>query len=361
MSKNKKILLMVAKGGYSQSEIAASLHVSKRDVSAAAKVLVGHGLRYDDIAGMDPADIDGKYFPKRERKANDAYLHPDMAALVARKRLNRKLTVKLMWMEHCAAASDRGKLAYSYQTFCSMFAEEAERSGATRHFVHEPGAKAYIDWAGDTAWLTDKVTGTRTKAYVIVVVLPFSGRFWAEGFCDMRQRSWQLGQEHAFEDFGGVPRMLVPDNCATATDRSAARVTLVNHEYERFAEHYGAAVYPARVRKPRDKSAAESTVDLVEKWVIAPANEMTFYTLEEFNAFCTERTAWLNSRPFSAKEGSRTSVFGAEEAPFLLPLPADRYEGCEWRTAKAAPDYHVKWEEVHFTWNGQLGQMHSPA
>ena len=37
MSKNKKILLAVAKGGMSQPDIAALLHVSKRDVSAAAK------------------------------------------------------------------------------------------------------------------------------------------------------------------------------------------------------------------------------------------------------------------------------------------------------------------------------------
>ena len=46
--------------------------------------------------------------------------------------------------------------------------------------------------------------------------------------------------------------MLVPDNCATAADRSAIYVTLVNREYERFAEHYGAAVLLSRVRKPRD-------------------------------------------------------------------------------------------------------------
>ena len=84
----------------------------------------------------------------------------------------------------------------------------AERLDATRHFRHEPGAKAYIDWAGDVAWITDRVTGASAKVYVLVVVLPFSDRFWAEGFCDMRQRSWQDGQAHAFEDFGGVPRML---------------------------------------------------------------------------------------------------------------------------------------------------------
>ena len=42
------------------------------------------------------------------------------------------------------------------------------------------------------------------------------------------------GQARALEDFGGVPRMLVPDNAATATDRSSVYVMLVNAEYQRF-------------------------------------------------------------------------------------------------------------------------------
>lgn len=62
----------------------------------------------------------------------------------------------------------------------------------------------------------------------------------------MRQKSWQEGQIHAFEEFGGVP-LHVGARQRRHGDRSAAapRVTLVNREYERFAEHYGAG-RPAR-------------------------------------------------------------------------------------------------------------------
>ena len=65
------------------------------------------------------------------------------------------------------------------------------------------------------------------------------------------------------------------------------------------------------------------------------------------------------TRPFSAKDGSRDSVF-EEERMHLMPLPTERYEMREWRSPKVAPDYHVKWIAIHFTWNGQLGQMRSP-
>lgn len=96
---------------------------------------------------------------------------------------------------------------------------------------------------------------------MIVVALPYSDRFWAQGFADMRQRSWQEGQARALEDFGGVPRMLVPDNAATATDRSSVYVTLVNAVYQRFAEHYGAAsrpgsAAPATRRSPSQRSTS---------------------------------------------------------------------------------------------------------
>lgn len=252
MSKYKKILLTVAKGGMSQSEIAASLHVSKRDVSAAARVVREHALTLDQVSAMDATAVDDTFFPREGRGPDPAHLRPDLAGLVERKKRNRRLPIKLMWAEYCEQAAEAHLLSYSYQAFCEMFAEGADRLGATRHFEHEPGAKCHIDWAGDVAHLTDRLTGSVTKVYVLVVVLPFSSRFWAEGFCDMRQASWQDGQAHAFDYLGGVPRMLVPDSCATAADRSAIYVTLVNREYERFAEHYGAAVLLSRVRKPRD-------------------------------------------------------------------------------------------------------------
>lgn len=71
-----------------------------------------------------------------------------------------------------------GKKACSCQTFSEMFSQEAERTGAARHFRHEPGAKCYIDWAGDTARIVDRITGAASKVCVLVVVLPCSGRFW---------------------------------------------------------------------------------------------------------------------------------------------------------------------------------------
>lgn len=350
MSKNKKILLMLAKGGATQSDIAAALHVSKRDVSAGAKVMRECGLTFDAVSSMDADAIDGMFFAKEERRPNDAYLRPDMEALVERKKMSRKLPVKLFWLEYCERAAAEGKLAYAYQTFCEMFADAAARSAAvaalsgTHMRGTPPNSSNACVWPScqDFCLMSQKPSAQNlsekgsvtTRTYTLVLVPSSLSVRWAtspaQSMKHLAPGSWE--------------------KCLVAPILPAApRVTLVNREYERFAEHYGAAVVPARVRRPRDKSVAESCVDLVERWIIGPSGEMTFYTIDEFNEFCAEKVAWLNSRPFSAKDGSRDSVFDEEERMHLMPLPAERYEMCEWRSAKVAPDYHVTVDYMHYS------------
>jgi transposase len=335
-------MIRLARGGLTQDEVARVEHVSKRTVGECARVARERALTADELGSMSDEAVDA-LFPKAQgRRPSLDRLQPDMAALVERKKRNRKLPLLIMWTEHVQEASERGMVPYAYSTFCQMFAEEADRVGATRHFNHVPGAKAFIDWCGDVAHLTDALTGKKTPVYVIVVELPFSNKFWAEGFLDMKQDSWLEGHIHAFEYFGGVPSLLVPDNCATATNRKTPkRTTTLNEEYERFADHYRTGILPTRVRKPRDKSTSETAVNLVETWIIPQSEEMTIYTLDEFNDFCADRVAWLNARPYSAKDGSRDSVFEEEERGELLPLPPERYERCKWKRCKVAPDYHV--------------------
>ena len=96
MAKMKKVLLMLLKGGNSQGEVAAVLHVSKRDVSEAAKAIREHNLTYEEILGMDPAAVEDKLFPKasRGRKKDGAYLQPDMGLYVERKKKCHRLLVK---------------------------------------------------------------------------------------------------------------------------------------------------------------------------------------------------------------------------------------------------------------------------
>jgi len=121
----------------------------------------------------------------------------------------------------------------------------------------------------------------------------------------------------------------------------------LNATYQDFATHYGTAILPTRVAKPRDKAKAEGGVLIIEREVLAPLRDHRFTSLAQLNAAITERLEIVNTRPFQLLAGSRRSVFEALERPALRPLPPERYEFAEWRTAKVHIDYHIAVER-HF-------------
>ncbi len=204
-----------------------------------------------------------------------------------------------------------------------------------------------VDWAGITASAFDPVTGRRSPAHLFVASLPWSSRVYAERFPDMRACSRAAAHVHAPQAAGGVPDIIAPDSCATATDRGRRSGPVkVNDAYLEMAEHYGCAVVPARVREPRDKASAEKAVDLCETWAPAPLAGERFTSLDELNAEVRRLVDALNARPFSRREGCRDDAFFGEGRAALNPLPEAPLEWCEWRRRKVSPDYRVQCDHM---------------
>ena len=116
---------------------------------------------------------------------------------------------------------------------------------------------------------------------------------------------------------------------------------ILNRSYQELAEHYGTAIVPARVCKPRDKSAAEASVRFAETWIVAALRDRKFFSLQELNEAVAEKQDELNSRPFKQMAGCRRSAYLEEEKPYMLPLPASAFEPAVWSVAKVANDYLV--------------------
>jgi transposase len=116
----------------------------------------------------------------------------------------------------------------------------------------------------------------------------------------------------------------------------------LNRSYAEFAEYYGAAVIPARVRHPKDKAKVEGGVLIAQRFILASLRKRTFFSLEEANAAIRERLALLNLRPFKKLPGCRQSRFDELDRPAMLPLPASSYQFAEWKKARVHIDYHVE-------------------
>ena len=107
-----------------------------------------------------------------------------------------------------------------------------------------------VDWAGGTLPIKDPVTGETVPAYLFVGVLPCSCYVYAELCSDMKSENWLLCHVHAYEYFGGVPRLTIPDNLRTGVLKNTRMDTVLNRSYSELADHYGTAIVPVRVRRP---------------------------------------------------------------------------------------------------------------
>src|SRR5690606_21449188 len=123
----------------------------------------------------------------------------------------------------------------------------------------------------------------------------------------------------------------------------------LNPTYQDFAMHYGVAVVPARVRKPRDKAKAEAGVQLVERWILAALRHRPFFSLEEQNESTSQLLEPIHSRACQKLDGSRRSLIESLERPLLRALPATAYVFAVWKRARVHIDSHVEIEGHYYS------------
>ena len=221
---------------------------------------------------------------------------------------------------------------------------------------HRAGEKLFVDYAGRTIAVQDPASGEIRQAQLFVAVLGASNYTFAEATWTQGLADWIGSHLRAFEFFDGVPEIVVPDNLKSGVTKACRYEPGVNLTYEELAQHYGVAVVPARVRKPRDKAKVEAGVLLVERWILAALRKRTFFSLGALNEAIAELLTRLNERPFRKREGSRRTLYEALDRPALKPLPAERYQYGEWKTARVNIDYHVELDHHWYSVPYQLTQ-----
>ena len=114
-------------------------------------------------------------------------------------------------------------------------------------------------------------------------------------------------------------------------------------------EHYGTAVIPARVRRPKDKPNAEGAVGNISTWITAALRNEQFFSLHELNMAIREKLNKFNAAKFQKKDGSRAILFREEELPLLAPLPASPFELASWKDATVQFNYHISFDSMWYS------------
>ena len=188
-----------------------------------------------------------------------------------------------------------------------------------------------VDWADGTIPYFDSTTGEEYKAYLFIAALPCSNYLYVEACTDMKMENWLMCHVHAYSYFGGVTRILVPDNLKTGVTANTRYETQLNESYRELAEYYGTAVVPARVRKPQDKGLVERSVGFSTTWIIAALREQKFFSFSEVRKAVAEKLEIINTKPFQKRPGNRREAYLSEGKEFMLPLPKKPYEPSVWK------------------------------
>ena len=259
------------------------------------------------------------------------------------------VTLTLLWNEYCEQCRVNQEIPLKYTQYCFYYHRYPFTTKATMHISRKPGEQTEVDWAGQTASIIDRDTGEIIPAYIFVAVLSCSQYAYVEAFLRQDLECWIAAHNNAFQFFGGVTRILTPDNLKTGVTQSSWYTPVINKTYHEMAEHYGMAVIPARIRKPKDKPNAEGAVGVISTWILAALRNQQFFTLAELNAAIRAKLETFNSNPFQKKAGSRLTSFLEEEKLALQPLPVSPYELAFWKVAVVQFNYHITVEKMHYS------------
>jgi transposase len=333
----RSILRLTHESGLSVREVSERLGLSKSTVSTyllRAREAGLDGWPMPEGCGDDAA-LERRLFRQMGRPPRDT-TEPDWQ-LISREMKRKSVTLLLLWQEYREAHPD----GFGYTWFCDKFGAHEKRANPAYRHRHSAGAEMQTDYAGQTIPLIDPDTGEVHAAQLFVAVLGASSYTFAVASLHQQLPDWIDGQVRALEYFGGTPGSIVCDNLKAGVAKALWFEPTLTATFAAMAEHYDTTVLPTRPAKPRDKGKVEGAVLIVERWIIARLRNQQFFDLGVLNAEIAKLLEMLNGKIMRHVGRSRREMFEEIERATLRPLPVERFEYAEWKTAKVHPDYHV--------------------
>ena len=332
----KEILRLRWEAGLSYQAIAVSCRKGQTTVRDYLLRAQAAGLSWPLPEGMDEEALEQLLFPV---PAASSHRRPEPDWATIHQELRRKgVTLALLWQEYKATHPD----GYQHSRFCQLYQQWASGLEPVLRQHYVAGEKLLVDYAGQTVPVVDRQTGEVRQAQIFVAVLGASNFTYVEATWTQGLADWIGSHRRCLEFLGGVSALIIPDNIKSGVTSPCFYDPDLNRSYQKLAEHYGTAVVPARIRRPRDKAKAEAGGQGVERWLLARLRYRRFFSLGELNESLRELLAQYNRRPFQKLEGCRESLFLSLDRPALRPLPAHPYEYAQWKKARVNIDYHVE-------------------
>lgn len=232
------------------------------------------------------------------------------------------VTVLLMWEKYIEANPD----GYQSSQFRVHYKNWGKRVNPVMHMTHKAGDKMYVDYAGKTLFIRDKLSGEATEVQFFVAILGASQYTYCEASKSQKKEDFVESVENAMRFFEGTPAAIVPDNLKSAVIKSSRFEPTINETLADLAEHYETTILPARAYKPRDKSLVEGAVKILYTRIYVGLRDLEFYDLETLNDRIWTLLERHNTKKLTGRPYSRLDLFSEDEKQKLRPLPIERFE-----------------------------------
>jgi transposase len=340
-------MLRLSEMGMSQREIAISAGCGNSTVGEILKLCRDNSITYETGILLPDDELHAKLYPPTPEKKLKTP-EPDWKAIHEELIKHKNLNLQFMWDEYRIQQPD----GLSYSRFCERYRQYRKESGrqVSLHNERKAGEVMEVDWMGDLLpCVVDGSTGDIIEAHFFVAVLGYSHYPYVEAFPNEQEVNWITANVNALHYYGGIPRIIIPDNCRTAVKTPKYYEPIINTAYWEFAQHYEVAIIPARVRKPVDKPAVEQSVGWLETWLLGKLRNQKFFNFAELNKTIQKYVYDLSSKPFQKREGSRYSEYNTIDKPALRPLPARKYEIADVMIRRVGDNYHVEYDGFYYS------------
>ena len=347
--KIKEVLRLKFGSGLSHRQIASSCNIAHSTVADYLKRAALAGLSWPLPEGLSDDALQerlaGAVVPPTTVPSPKKPL-PDFAHIHRELRSHEKLnlTLDLLWREY----KDQYPDGYQYTQFSWLYRQWRGRLDLVMRQTHKAGEKVFVDY-GEGLSITNPQTGEQIPTELFVAVWGLSNYTFAEATLTQALPAWTMSHVHAFDYFGCVPRILVPDNLKSGVTKPCYYEPDINPVYAELAAHYSLAVIPARPYHARDKAKVEAGVLVAKRWILAALRHHIFYSLEELNNAIAGLLEKLNTRLLRKMKKSRRDLFTQQDRPNARTLPSVPYQYAEWKKATVNIDYHIEIDKHYYS------------
>lgn len=210
----------------------------------------------------------------------------------------------------------------------------------------EPGEEIYLD----TGWMTllEPDEHGRRRRFRAWIFTPGVSRYRFVYPCFKETTESAIAAcEAAWRFYGGVFRVVIPDNTKTIVSRADPLKPQLALGFLEYAQVRGFVIDPARVRRPTDKARVERTVPFARDDCFGGEK---LRTLDEAHrralVWCHDEAGM---RRHARTQRRPREHFEAEERSALLPAPTTLYDVPLWSEPKIARDQHAQVQKALYS------------